>query len=385
MNHRIAAVCAASLVALTATSARADQGWEPSAFLGAHIFSEDNDLGVREGTDNSIQNSVVLGLRLLYGFTPMLGAEAELGVLPTASREGGAAVIGLGYRVHGIAQFMAPGARFRPFVLLGVGGMSAISADPDVLATDTNFMIQAGAGVKLRLGASYGLRLDGRLLLPPARESSVTTDLEITLGFYKNFGSTDDIVKAVKSVTDLDGDGLFGDADKCPEVAEDPDGFQDEDGCPEEDNDGDGIMDVNDRCPDQPETVNQFDDGDGCPDEVPEVVKQFSGTIEGITFKLNSDEILPSSFKLLDRAVGVLKEYPSLAIEIQGHTDNVGAAEYNLDLSQRRADSVRRYMVKQGADEKRITAVGYGLTQPLMSNDTPEGRAKNRRVEFKRK
>jgi OOP family OmpA-OmpF porin len=182
---------------------------------------------------------------------------------------------------------------------------------------------------------------------------------------------------------DNDGDGIPDALDKCPNEPEDKDGFQDEDGCPDPDNDNDGIPDVRDKCPNEPETFNNYKDDDGCPDEVPAAVKKFTGVIEGINFKTGSADILAGSYVLLDRAVKVLQDYPEVNLEISGHTDSRGKADYNRDLSQRRADSVRTYFVQRGIASSRLQAVGYGPTRPIADNKTSSGRATNRRTEFR--
>ncbi|MFT3698342.1 MAG: OmpA family protein [Kofleriaceae bacterium] len=195
---------------------------------------------------------------------------------------------------------------------------------------------------------------------------------------------------------DNDGDGIPDAQDKCPNEPEDKDGFQDDDGCPDPDNDGDGVPDAQDKCPDQPETKNGFQDDDGCPDELPAKVKQFTGVIQGINFKVADATLLPSSNGQLNKAVAVLKEFPDLKMEIQGHTDDQpfikkkGAQfEDNQQLSQARAESVKAYFVKNGIDESRLTAHGFGSSQPIESPEGLKGaklnaaRAKNRRVEFK--
>ena len=181
---------------------------------------------------------------------------------------------------------------------------------------------------------------------------------------------------------DNDGDGIADTADQCPVEAEDKDGFTDEDGCPDADNDSDGIADAADQCPGEAESRNGFQDVDGCPDELPEQVKRYTGTIQGIRFANNSDRILPPSFPVLDKAVAVLQEFPDLRVEISGHTDNVGTREKNVDLSQRRAAAVRAYLVSKGIAEDRLTSVGHGPDKPLADNKTAAGKAQNRRVEF---
>jgi outer membrane protein OmpA-like peptidoglycan-associated protein len=182
---------------------------------------------------------------------------------------------------------------------------------------------------------------------------------------------------------DNDNDGIPDALDKCPNEPEDKDGFEDQDGCPDPDNDKDGIPDTIDKCPNQPETFNHYQDEDGCPDEVPAAVKKFTGVIEGINFKTNSAEILPGSYAVLDRAIKVLQDYPDVNLEISGHTDNRGRAEYNRNLSQRRADSVKMYFVSRGIASSRLQSIGYGMERPIADNSTSSGRASNRRTEFR--
>jgi OOP family OmpA-OmpF porin len=87
---------------------------------------------------------------------------------------------------------------------------------------------------------------------------------------------------------------------------------------------------------------------DGCPDEIPAAVKKFTGVIQGINFKTKSAEITKDSHKVLDKTVQVLSDYPDVRLEIGGHTDNVGKEEFNMELSQKRAESVKEYLVGKG-------------------------------------
>jgi len=107
--------------------------------------------------------------------------------------------------------------------------------------------------------------------------------------------------------------------------------------------------------------------------------------IYGILFDLDKASLKAESEKPLQEIVKLLRDYPDLKLELQGHTDNQGSADYNRDLSQRRAESVKAYLIAYGTDTSRLEAKGYGLSQPVASNDTEEGRAKNRRVELVRK
>lgn len=101
-----------------------------------------------------------------------------------------------------------------------------------------------------------------------------------------------------------------------------------------------------------------------------------------IFFDFNKDNLQPESYPELERAITIMKNHPTMEVEIAGYTDNVGSDTYNKELSQRRANSVKDYIVKHGIDSKRIQAKGYGEQNPILPNDADEGRAANRRVEF---
>ena len=102
--------------------------------------------------------------------------------------------------------------------------------------------------------------------------------------------------------------------------------------------------------------------------------------LEGVTFQFNSAELTPNSHAVLDDVAASLQKHPHLKVEIQGHTDSTGPADYNMKLSERRANSVRDYLVGHGVPDSQLTAKGYGLTQPIDTNKTKEARAHNRRV-----
>jgi outer membrane protein OmpA-like peptidoglycan-associated protein len=246
-------------------------------------------------------------------------------------------------------------------------------------------------------------------------------------------------------VGDLDGDGVLDDADECPRVPEDTDGYQDADGCPEDDNDSDGITDKLDKCPDEPEDRDGFQDGDGCPDpdndgdgitdkldrcpseaedkdsfedddgcpdpdndkdtivdasdkcpNEPGVApdgcpKKYNLVVvtetkielkQTVFFDTNRATIKPASFGLLDEVAQALKDNPKIKVEIQGHTDSQGLDAFNLQLSQKRADAVRVYLIKRSITSDRLAAKGYGEGVPIADNRTAAGRGQNRRVEF---
>ena len=182
---------------------------------------------------------------------------------------------------------------------------------------------------------------------------------------------------------DNDNDGILDATDKCPNEPEDLDGFEDQDGCPEFDNDQDGIKDTLDKCPNQAETLNGFEDEDGCPDAI--ILKKDERIVlDNIYFKTGKAELTSNSFPTLNKVKRIFVDNPNIVIQIEGHTDSQGSAKYNLKLSQARAESVYRYLIEElNIARSHIKAVGFGEEIPVASNKSREGRAKNRRIEFR--
>ena len=187
---------------------------------------------------------------------------------------------------------------------------------------------------------------------------------------------------------DNDADGVPDETDTCPSESEDADNFQDEDGCPEPDNDGDGVPDGLDQCPMEPEDQDNYQDDDGCPEPGPQaatvtVTDTRILISERIYFDFDTAEIRSVSLPLLDQVAEVIKDLPGRRrIRVEGYTDSAGDDQYNADLSYRRARAVVDYLVSQGVPRQRMLFEGYGERNPVAPNDTPEGRALNRRVEF---
>ena len=183
---------------------------------------------------------------------------------------------------------------------------------------------------------------------------------------------------------DNDGDGLADINDQCKDKPEDYDGFQDADGCADPDNDDDQIADILDQCPAEKEVYNNHKDDDGCPDKEP--LAQIEGDViklnQKVFFKYDKSDILPQSYPLLNEVATILQENPSIQIRIEGHTDSRGSDSYNKKLSDRRAASVRTYLMQRGIDGSRMVSVGYGEERPIEDNATDAGRAANRRVEI---
>ncbi len=187
---------------------------------------------------------------------------------------------------------------------------------------------------------------------------------------------------------DDDADGLPDAVDRCPRQSEDRDGFEDDDGCPEPDNDGDGVADATDACPMDPEDRDGFEDDDGCPEPGPEpatitVAESRILVSERVYFEYDRDTIRAVSMPVLDQLAEVIKGLPAgTQVVVEGHTDDSGNAAYNLNLSHRRARAVVEYLRSRGVPAERLDYRGFGATRPLGPNDSPEGRALNRRVEF---
>ncbi len=182
---------------------------------------------------------------------------------------------------------------------------------------------------------------------------------------------------------DRDGDGIPDVEDACPDVPEDKDGIQDEDGCPEEDADSDKIPDTEDRCPTVPGPRNDIAERNGCPSLTRFEEGSEIQLLEPIQFDTGKATIKPVSFPILDEVVALMKARMDVKIAVHGHTDSVGSDASNLKLSKDRAASVMKYLVDHGISPERLQSEGFGETKPIESNDTAEGRLKNRRVEFK--
>ncbi len=184
---------------------------------------------------------------------------------------------------------------------------------------------------------------------------------------------------------DNDGDGILDAMDACPNGAETVDGWQDQDGCPDPDNDGDGIEDEVDICPNEAEERNGVRDEDGCPDDRLAVVTEAGiAILQPILFRSGSDRIEPASLPIVEKVAGLLLENPSItSLRVEGHTDNKGDPDRNVRLSQRRATAVMKALIDRGVPADRLEAQGYGDSRPVASNRTDEGRARNRRIEFR--
>jgi OOP family OmpA-OmpF porin len=323
--------------------------------------------------------------------------------------------------VNAIAR-TAPDYWISPYLLAGLG---YLDTETTTGVTDNRGTASFGLGFRLRFGESrLALRGEYRARLAYKGGENLTDRLGL-LGIEIRFGG------GPEPIIDLDADGVNDYADRCRHTP--PGAVVGSDGC-EPDNDGDGIRNSLDLCPDTPpgertdsSGCSRDDDNDGVPDERDRCPGTISGVavdtlgcepdddgdflanrlddcpntpagaridihgceireiieLPGLNFGNNSDQLLPGSEAVLADVAATLTRNPDLEVVVAGHTDSDGSAEFNLGLSSRRAQTVRDYLVSAGVDAVQLTAVGFGESEPLASNETPSGKALNRRVELR--
>lgn len=372
-----------------------------------------NDTLIDQGFKSYRSFAPEFGARLGYFPLDFLGIEAE-GAVGLGQVEGDARATLWALRGHVIGQI--PRWSVTPFVLAGAGVLG-VRSGAGAVGDDSDLAFHLGAGVAFHLTRALTLRLEVRNVISPQQGATGggTNSPEALLGFgwtrrpAREARPTPAPVVAEPAPsrrTDIDGDGFFDDEDACPaEVGVaphgcpdlDPDGDgifgeadacrdvagQEPDGCPVTDADGDGIDDAQDACPQEPETFNTFEDADGCPDSPPKDLGSFEGTLEGVNFQIDSASLRSSSKQKLDAVAAILAKYPRVTVEISGHTDSTGSSEHNVELSESRAESVKAYLVEHGVDQSRVETRGAGPDEPIDTNASADGRAKNRRIEFR--
>jgi OOP family OmpA-OmpF porin len=277
-------------VAPIAGSENPEYRFDISFFGGGHFFTQEHALGRSPDspTEISPKSSGLFGASLGMHFNRWIGIEAEFLGVPTRTRNPNNDVAFdsklwvFGYR-GSLVLHLSDSWKVQPYLLAGYGGLTSLSAHQDIVPNDTWSFLHAGAGFNVGFTPWVGLRFSGRILVPWTatpliphgdRVGYTGPDFEVFGGLYFNFSeveriqiySKEKIIERVPTSKDKDGDGIPDDVDKCPNEAEDKDGFQDQDGCPDLDNDGDGIPDALDKCPNQPEDKDGFEDEDGCPD-----------------------------------------------------------------------------------------------------------------------
>lgn len=277
-------------------------------------------------------------------------------------------------RVDGTYYFAGPDQAWNPYVSMGAGHADFGSDASGVRTAGSNHdetRVNVGAGVRYNI--SDGISLRGDLREFHGIDES-TFDTQVSLGISLAFTRTvAQASPAPAPVEDSDGDGVADAKDQCPNTP--PGADIDSRGC-ELDSDNDGVVNSKDQCPST--TVGADVDASGC-ERVTATVQTF--TIE-VQFPTDSSAIGDAYDSEISRVSDFMNEHPESIVEIAGHSDSRGDADYNQWLSQRRAEAVaERLTGPLGIDPSRVEAVGYGEEQPVASNDTADGRADNRRVE----
>ena len=262
------------------------------------------------------------------------------------------------------------GGQFQPFILTGIGLAQSRYQSAD---NDTNHYYDLGVGAIVPLFNGNG-RLRGEILRRAENDMFDSKDWILNIGFGMFVGAKPAPPRRAAPApapADTDGDGVLDGADRCPGT---PAGAAvDASGC-ELDSDGDGVVDRLDKCPGTP--AGTAVDTDGCP-----LVTVIN--LEGVNFRTNSADLVDGADDLLDTQAATLVANPGVTIEVAGHTDSDGEASYNEGLSQRRAEAVRAYLIGKGVGADRISAKGYGESEPIADNAFKAGKAANRRVELR--
>ena len=311
---------------------------------------------------------------------------ADTGFTGTASAFGG------GLDVRGLF-YQAP--RFGVFALGGVGASYldfASSGNKGVAP-----YLDAGVGLLVPVTHNFNFRAEGRyyalLSSQIINNKNFASEGRANFGVEFNFGDTvqapilpPPAPEAVHVVDlDSDGDGVLDSADTCPNTP--PGTSVDEKGCAlavapvpiaaapvATDSDGDGVADDADKCAGTAPGMKV--DANGC-------VVQQTLVLHNVVFATGSGDLTNESKRVLDKIAEGMLGQPDMTVEIDGHTDSVGAQDYNLKLSQARAKLVRLYLKSKGVKFERMSVDGFGQFKPVADNKTEEGRALNRRVEFK--
>jgi OOP family OmpA-OmpF porin len=416
--------CSVALLAPTLASAEVRAGdFTLTPFFGGYTFAGEQHL----------DTAPVVGLRAGHNITENWGIEGIFDYAMTEERNGTKKhADAYRYGVDGLYHFM-PANKLVPYLSAGLG-IATVNYEGS-RDTDDSTLFNWGGGVKYFLKENVALRGDVRHIW--LLEGNEDANFEYTLGMLFSFGKPKPAPVVAPpppapkaEPVDSDGDGVYDDKDKCPGTPKgvkvdavgcpldtDGDGVYDYlDKCPDTpkgvkvdavgcplDTDGDGVYDYLDKCPDTPKGVKvdavgcPLDtDGDGvydyldkCPgtpkgvkvDEVGCPIKKCVEMKLGINFDSDKADVKAVYHDEIAKVAGLLKDLEGSTAVIEGHTDSTASAAYNQKLSQRRADSVKSYLVQKfGIDASRISAEGYGEDIPIADNKTAAGKAENRRV-----
>ena len=409
-----------------------------SPMFGGHVFEGNQD---PFHDDATLEHGITAGLGFGYQMTKSLGLELVANYTDSASNPREYDLDAYPVRLD-VFYNLTKDSAFVPYVAAGLGAMvwSQLYEDNDV-----DFMGNYGFGVKYFMTDDIALRADVRHLITNNEIQSnllYTVGLVFSFGGEEEKAVEKPVEakeeeKPVEQVavveSDSDSDGVLDSADKCSDtpsgvkvdakgcpVDSDNDGVTDDkdlcagtpkgvkvgaDGCPV-DSDKDGVTDDKDKCPNTAAGTEvdekgcpvvkkvevKDSDNDGVPDDKDKCKDTPAGAnvningcwvVKDLYFDLGKTTIAAESQKNVDEVVVVMQNNPEMKLEIQGYTDNTGSAKFNQKLSEKRAIAVMDYVASKGIAKNRMTAKGYGIENPADTNDTEEGRARNRRVELK--
>lgn len=376
----VTAIVAGLLASATAGLAAEKQGqFSISPMAGGYTF---------EGSQH-LKTVPVYGGRVGYNLTPDFGIEALFDYARTEGTKTGDKATMYRFGADLLCNLL-PDNRLVPYLALGVSG---IHLDGGGRNKELSAALDYGAGLKYFLTDSIALRADVRHLIY-SRSSTTFNNLEYTLGAYIPFGGTTPATKAVAADPAPTAPALAEPA-PAPVTAPAPVAAP----APAatrivvpilpitSDADHDGVTDRLDRCPNTPAGVAV--DKNGCPTpqtavQKAEDAKRFCDkpAILAVAFDTGKADIKTAYHAELARVGTFLQEFPDAKGVIEGHTDNAGKLALNMKLSQKRADTVRDYIIQRfGIAASRITAKGFGPTKPVATNKTAAGKTKNRRIE----
>ncbi|MEQ1439721.1 OmpA family protein [Fontimonas sp. SYSU GA230001] len=390
MNRASRAALALLLATLSATAAAGDERDDYVSAMGSYIIPDD-----ARGYDNGY------GWQLVYGRPVGKRLSMELDAFGQRMElEGGGG--------HDVGYGLGLGLRYlRGTPMFGVFALGGLGSTWEDIYTDQKFSPFANVGLGILVGEGrLKARAEARYYAILNRDfypdDDVVYDARINFGVQYSLG-------IAPPIGDADQDGVTDDIDACPGT---PFGLSvDAKGCPLQaaapgDSDGDGVPDDLDQCPGTPagSAVDAAgcpldEDGDGvpnaqdaCPHTPPGFRVDASGCISGeqtvivlksVHFAFDSAVLKDAAREVLDRVAEGLRNQPDLRVEIIGNTDALGSDAYNMQLSIARAASVRNYLISRGISPRRMDTAGHGERYPIADNDTEEGRAQNRRVEFR--
>jgi outer membrane protein OmpA-like peptidoglycan-associated protein len=400
--------------------AHAEPRLSASGFVGVDWLGRRNELGNSWAPEQVPGTAPLVGGRLSWLVLPdlpggvQLAVEGELAFAPAFTGHDDAAGRAdyfapvFEWRAHALVR-LARWREIEPHLVVGGGGDTVASGSPYV-TSETDPIAYWGPGVSMPISTSWDLRLDLRQGVLPARSGGAAITFQVQLGVSTTFdwpaartprhsiataqpgaaapaaaiapaasrveplpaalpmsaaprASLADPQPAV-APADRDNDGIADDDDRCPDEAEDLDGFQDSDGCPDPDNDGDGIADVRDACPTDAETVNGFADDDGCPDTIPDDVA--AALAIRMAFEPNRARVSAPASAVLEPLLAVLQRHPMLHLAIVAHADHPAGRPASTDLAKRRADAVKWHLIDQGiAEDRLVTRLGDAAGAPV--------------------